>query len=170
MTSIKIKFRHSAVKGKEGVLYFQITHQRVTRQIATTHRVYAHEWLAAQQCVVTYKGGHDRRQYLDNVTTMLDGEHRLLSHVISRYEVCAMPYTADVVANEYRRLHVCHTLMTFMQSVIQHLVQNGQHCTARNYQSALRSFMRFRGGADMPVNMLDALVVQAFEVDRKSVV
>lgn len=94
---------------------------------------------------------------------MLDGEHRLLSHVISRYEVCAMPYTADVVANEYRRLHVCHTLMTFMQSIIQHLVQNGQHCTARNYQSALRSFMRFRGGADMPVNMLDALVVQAFE-------
>ena len=138
MTSIKIKFRHSAVKGKEGVLYFQITHKRVTRQIATTHRVYAHEWLAAQQCVVTYKGGHDRRQYLDNVTTMLDGEHRLLSHVISRYEVCAMPYTADVVVNEYRRLHVCHTLMTFMQSVIQHLVQNGQHCTARNYQSALQ--------------------------------
>lgn len=163
MTSIKIKFRPSAVKGKEGILYFQITHQRVTRQIATTHRVYAHEWLAAQQCVVTYKGGHDRRQYLDNVTTMLDGELRLLSHVISRYEVCAMPYTADVVANEYRRLHVCHTLMTFMQRVIQHLVQNGQHCTARNYQSALRSFMRFRGGTDMPVNMLDALVVQAFE-------
>lgn len=80
MTSIKIKFRPSAVKGKEGVLYFQITHQRVTRQIATTHRVYAHEWLAAQQCVVTYKGGYDRRQYLDNVTTMLNGEHRLLSH------------------------------------------------------------------------------------------
>ena len=70
MTSIKIKFRPSAVKGKEGVLYFQITHKRVTRQIATTLRVYAHEWLAAQQCVVTDKGGHDRRQYLHNVTTI----------------------------------------------------------------------------------------------------
>ena len=73
MTSIKIKFRHSAVKGKEGVLYFQITHKRVTRQIATTHRVYAHEWLAAQQRVETYKGGHEIRQYLDHEKTMLDG-------------------------------------------------------------------------------------------------
>ena len=163
MASIKINYRHSAVKGKEGILYFQITHRRVTRQITTTHRIYAHEWSAMQQRVVTDKGDGDRQQHLCKVATMLDGEHRLLSHIISRYEVRAMPYTVDAVADEYRRLHTHHTLVHFMQNVIHRLVQNRQHCTARNYQSALRSFMRFRGGTDLPVSLLDSPMMQGYE-------
>lgn len=35
MASIKIKFRPSSVRGKEGVLFLQIIHRRVVRQIVT---------------------------------------------------------------------------------------------------------------------------------------
>lgn len=35
MATIKIKFRTSSVKTKEGVLFYQIIHARVTRQINT---------------------------------------------------------------------------------------------------------------------------------------
>jgi hypothetical protein len=33
MATVKLKFRASTVKGKSGVLYYQIIQQRVTRQI-----------------------------------------------------------------------------------------------------------------------------------------
>ena len=44
MTSIKLKFRPSKVNGKQGTLYFQVIHDRLTRQIGTGYKVYSHEW------------------------------------------------------------------------------------------------------------------------------
>lgn len=44
MASIKIKFRPSSVRGKEGVLFLQIIHRRVVRQIVTPYRLHVHEW------------------------------------------------------------------------------------------------------------------------------
>ena len=44
MTSVKVKFRPSTIIGKEGVIYYQIIHKRVVRQLKTGYRIYAHEW------------------------------------------------------------------------------------------------------------------------------
>lgn len=38
MTSIKLKFRPSKVNGKLGTLYFQVIHDRLTRQIGTGYK------------------------------------------------------------------------------------------------------------------------------------
>ena len=43
MTSIKIKFRTSIVIGKQGTIYYQITHNRVTRQQKTGFSLYPEE-------------------------------------------------------------------------------------------------------------------------------
>ena len=37
MASIKLKFRPSSIKGKKGVLSYQIIHYRLTRLIKTDH-------------------------------------------------------------------------------------------------------------------------------------
>ena len=52
MASIKIEFRPSSVRGKEGVLFLQIIHRRVVRQIVTPYRLHAHEWDAFSQQVL----------------------------------------------------------------------------------------------------------------------
>ena len=52
MTSIKVKFRPSTVDGKEGVLYFQIIHNRVVRQLNTDYKVFAEEWDAESESIV----------------------------------------------------------------------------------------------------------------------
>lgn len=44
MTSIKVKFRPSTVAGNEGVIYYQIIHDRKVRQLVTDYRVYPSEW------------------------------------------------------------------------------------------------------------------------------
>lgn len=42
MASLKIKFRPSTLEGKEGILYYQIIHQRVIRQVTTLSKAHGH--------------------------------------------------------------------------------------------------------------------------------
>ena len=44
MASIKVKFRSSTNIDKEGVIYYQIIHNRVIRQQKTDYRIYAEKW------------------------------------------------------------------------------------------------------------------------------
>ncbi len=44
MTSIKVKFRASTVKGKEKTLYYRVIHNRLARQIKTSYKLYSNEW------------------------------------------------------------------------------------------------------------------------------
>lgn len=59
MASIKIKFRPSSVRGKEGVLFLQIIHRRVVRQIPLS--------------VISEALGHDSEQttriYLQSISS-----------------------------------------------------------------------------------------------------
>ena len=62
-----------------------------------------------------------------------------------------------------RRVSGKLSLTTFMQGIIKQKQKLGRTCTARNYQSTLRSFMRFRGGKDLALKDLDEDMVQAYE-------
>ena len=52
MASIKVKFRPSTVKGKEGILYYQIILNRVVRQLKTDYRIFASEWDKSREVVI----------------------------------------------------------------------------------------------------------------------
>ena len=51
MTTIKVKLRHSGVQGKAGTIYYQITHRRRTRRIATCLQIAPENWQSAAQCI-----------------------------------------------------------------------------------------------------------------------
>lgn len=54
MASIKPKFRPSAIADHEGSIFYQIIHERKTRQIPTGYKVFPNEWddsRAAAVCV-----------------------------------------------------------------------------------------------------------------------
>ena len=44
MATVKVKFRPSKVKGKKGVIYYQIIHRRKTVHISTKYRIYSQDW------------------------------------------------------------------------------------------------------------------------------
>jgi len=56
MASIKVKFRPSSTIGKEGIIYYQIIHKRVIRQLKTDYRIYADEWDKVNDAVVVAVG------------------------------------------------------------------------------------------------------------------
>lgn len=170
MASIKIKFRASTIHKSEGVVYFQVIHKRVVRQWATPYHIKASEWDNVTQRILVenVEQNTDRHRYLADISRKLDSEYRLLCRIILSLEKKAEAYSADSIINEYRLTAKENTLSAFMKNIINQLWQNHQHCTARNYKSTLSSFMRFRGGEDLPLDMIDATVIQSYEAWLKS--
>ena len=156
MASIKIKFRPSSVRGKEGVLFLQIIHRRVVRQIVTPYRLHAHEWDAfSQQVLLDVPSTQDPRWiHLARIDTMIQSEYRLLCRIVSSFDRTSANYSADSVVNEYHRLSKDLTLCATMQRIIAQMRINQQWCTAHNYQSTLNSLMRFRHQFDLPIDRL----------------
>lgn len=170
MASIKMKFRASSIHKGEGVIFFQIIHKRVVRQLATPYHIKVSEWNSITQSVLLENAelNTERNRYLADISAKLDSEYRLLCRIISSFDKKAEMYSADCIINEYRLIAKENTLSTFIKSIIVQLQQNHQHCTARNYQSTLNSFMRFRGGEDMPLDMMDATIIQSYEAWLKN--
>lgn len=170
MASIKMKFRASSIHKGEGVIFFQIIHKRVVRQLATPYHIKVSEWNSIIQSVLLENAelNTERNRYLADISAKLDSEYRLLCRIISSFDKKAEMYSADCIINEYRLIAKENTLSTFIKSIIVQLQQNHQHCTARNYQSTLNSFMRFRGGEDLPLDMMDATIIQSYEAWLKN--
>lgn len=170
MASIKMKFRASSIHKGEGVIFFQIIHKRVVRQLATPYHIKVSEWNSIIQSVLLENAelNTERNRYLADISAKLDSEYRLLCRIISSFDKKAEMYSADCIINEYRLIAKENTLSTFIKSIIIQLQQNHQHCTARNYQSTLNSFMRFRGGEDLPLDMMDATIIQSYEAWLKN--
>ena len=165
MASIKIKFRPSSVRGKEGVLFLQIIHRRVVRQIVTPYRLHAHEWDAfSQQVLLDAPSTQDPRwMHLARIDTMIQSEYRLLCRIVTSFDQTSANYSADSVVNEYHRLSKDLTLCATMQRLIAQMRINQQWCTAHNYQSTLNSLMRFRHQFDLPIDRLDVALIQSYE-------
>lgn len=170
MASIKMKFRASSIHKEEGVIFFQVIHKRVVRQLATPYHIKVSEWDAITQSVLLEDAelNAERNRYLADISAKLDSEYRLLCRIISSFDKKAEMYSADSIINEYRLIAKENTLSTFVKSIIVQMQQNHQHCTARNYQSTLNSFMRFRGGEDLPLDMMDATIMQSYEAWLKN--
>lgn len=53
MASVKVKFRPSTVVGHEGIIYYQIIHERKVRQLRTEYKILASEWNENRSTVTT---------------------------------------------------------------------------------------------------------------------
>ncbi|MFI3293331.1 MAG: site-specific integrase, partial [Rikenellaceae bacterium] len=67
MASIKVKFRSSKVARKEGIIFYQIIHNRVIRQISTEYKIYSHEWDEECGVIATPPTQQERHELLTNI-------------------------------------------------------------------------------------------------------
>ncbi len=74
MTSVKIKFRASTIKNKEGVLYFQLIHNRKVKLVTTRFRLYPYEWDDRLSTVIIENAQDERITYLQNLKNGLENE------------------------------------------------------------------------------------------------
>ena len=165
MASIKIKFRASKVVGKEGVIYYQLIHNRMIRQITTEYKLFENEWfeLFSRPYVSSYS---DRRAiYLSTLYDRVKTETRRIEHIINRYEGRA--HDIDDIVSAIERLPQGVSLRNFMQELIHRLKELGRVRTAETYVSTMNSVMNFLQGEDISIDMIDSDMMERYEAYLK---
>lgn len=88
MASIKVKFRPSSIKGREGSIYYQVIHKRAIRQIRTDFRVFETEWdKDASSVRIMPETVGNRKQYLRGIAECICWDIRRARIIIAQYEM-----------------------------------------------------------------------------------
>lgn len=171
MTTVKLKFRPSAVAGKEGILYYQITHHRAVRSVKTPYRIYPDEWDGSSGAVFDGNAG-PRRSYLQVVRDCVDWNLRQIKNVAVFMERHEMETGETVSMSDIivavKRIIPCQTVFVFMRSRIAYLIRMNRIGTANTYSATLRSFMRFRRSEDLSFESVSIDTIDAYEAYLKS--
>ena len=160
MASVKTMFRASSVNAKPGIIYYQVIHNRVVRQMSTEYRVYPNEWDGKSLLRVA---DSPRSNYIKTISELIEWDLKLFGAVIEQLEASGKRYTADEVIMAFQRKAGNHSLVNFMQGVIAGLQRMGKQRTCETYRATLRSFMQFRENKDVLWSEVDSELMLMYE-------
>ena len=158
--SIRLKFRKSTVQGKDGVLYFQIIHERCIRRVNTVHHIMPSEWDAQSECVIMPSFQSPRYNKICAILSDIEWEMKRFALLEKAHEGKSID---ELVAAFQGDGEEGKGLFDFMRSQAERLMKlNRERCCETMLQT-LRSFMRFRGGIDICLTKLTKDVVEQYE-------
>ena len=166
MASVKTMFRASTVDAKQGVIYFQIIHNRVVRQLTTDYHIFSNEWDG--KSIQTTCCDSERRNYLKTTSERIDWDLKLLRSIVNQLDNRQQRYTADDIIDTFKQSAKEYSLFNFMQGIIARLQQLGKLRTSETYRATLRSFMQFREGKDIPLEEIDADLMLTYEAHMRN--
>ena len=161
MASIKVKFRSSTNKNKEGTIYYQIIQNRVIRQLKTDYRLFIHEWDEVN-CTINIENS-SRKNYLQSIAKRVDWDIKRLQSIINQLENKRVKYTADDVISIFQKQSNEQSLFNFIQAVIAQLQQMGKQRTSETYRCTLKSFMQFMEDKDVLLEDIDSDLMLMYE-------
>lgn len=162
MASIKVKFRPSIGVRKEGSIYYQVIHERKTRQIPTKYRIYPWEWNEKRACISCSENSA-RIPYLLSVKESIRVDIERIGKVIRNLDKTRFDYSSDDIVEEYERIIEENSLFRFMEATIVKLKLNGRLRTSETYRAALNSFRKYRNGEDIMLESVSRDEMQAYE-------
>lgn len=164
MATVKIKFRSSSRADKAGTLFYQVIHNRVTRQIYTGYKLFPYEWNAAESNIfIPADCDAGRSSYLSSLRGELTAGISRLSGIISRLERAGIPYNADKVVELYGASDDDGCFISFATDLIRRMSRIGKSQVAAKYTTAVNSFKRFRGECDVPMDDMDSNLMLEYE-------
>lgn len=166
MTSIKVKFRASTIPKREGVIYFQLIHNRKVRLITTRFRLLPNEWDTKKESVKCNTTDPKRQKELQQIKKAIDIELKALEELIVTLSKLSH-YTVDDLMQHYSNHSLTGSLKAFMEHQIRKMQQNNQSKTASIYATVLRSFLKFRRGHDLKIEKMDSDLMTRYETYLK---
>lgn len=170
MASIKVKFRPSAINGKEGSIYFQVTHNHTMRHINTGYHVFANEWNGKISAIsIPLWINSERKNYLKSIANYIECEVKRLQTIITLLDKGDKSYTVeDILAKFNRQTNQTNSLFNFMQNIICQLKRLNRIRTSETYTATLNSFIKFRSRQDILLCDIDSDTVMLYEAWLKS--
>ena len=162
MATVKMKFRSSTKEDKEGVLYYQIIHNRIIRQIKTDYKIYNSEWNESSSCIIILNYHSRRELSLLAINDRAKFEIKRLREIIKSVDSYSMEYSIDDIIDIYEKTYKGVTLFDFILETAQKLKELGNIRTSDTYTSLLNSFMIFREGEDLILKSLDADILEIY--------
>jgi len=166
MASVKVKFRKSTIKSKEGVLYFQLIHNRKTKLVTSRFRLYPHEWNLRLSTIIMDHVNRERCVYLQSIEKGLKSEVQQIYDLIGRLENRGN-YTVQELAEYYASHSFNGYFFPFIKYLVSKLETKKRNKTASIYKTAQRSFSRFRHGEDIRIDRIDNYLIQQYETYLK---
>ena len=168
MSSVKVKFRASSVADREGRLYYQIIHNRVTRQINSGHKLLPSEWAALRAGLLRPDCEGPRHAYLVPLKSRIVEDTARLERIISRLEHTGESYTAGNVVARYLTPSDAGGFFSFARNLVGQLRQIGKIRTSERYTTVLNSFGRFRRNTEVSWDEMDSDLMIEYETYLKS--
>ncbi|MCM1491584.1 MAG: site-specific integrase [Muribaculum sp.] len=162
MTSIKVKFRPSSIEDREGVIYYQIIHERKVRQLNTVYHVFTSEWDESRS-MLTSRPGSDRQSYILSIRERIRWDVERITKIDKKLDSQGLVYTSDDVIDEFKRYEKEYSMFNFMESLVIKFKQNGKTRTSETYTAALNSFKKFRKDEDLMLDCLTSEIMEAYE-------
>lgn len=166
MTTVKVKFRPSTVKGHPGSIVYLVTHRRTVRQITTGYKVFPEEWDDKEAKIISFYD--ERADIIRQVAQKLVRDMKRLDAIIIELTSNGNGFTADDVVSKFQEMAKGHTFFGFMNEVISQLKRLGKVRTAETYTSTLHSFMRFRNSEDVMLGEINSDLMMEYEAFLKS--
>ena len=164
MATIKLKYRRSSVKGRNGTLFFQIIHMRQVRQIYTDLHIADDEWNAETATVIIPAGIiPERIKFLSTVKTTLKDWHSKLSAIIEQFDQNGLPYTVEDVVSAYNAPLTIVGLVSFTRELIDDLKKIGKKATVKRFDATLNSLMRYTGGNEIEWKEVTSTFILGYE-------
>lgn len=161
MASIKVKFRPSSIANREGAIYYQIIHERKTRQLATNYKIFPAEWDEKRSTLATRNA--ERRSFILAIRERIRWDIERLTKITHNLDAAGFDYTADDVIDEFNRYSQEYSLFNYMESMIIKLKHNGKTRTSETYKATLNSFKKFRNGEDIMLDAITSETMEAYE-------
>ena len=153
MATLKVKLRPAKVVGKAGVFYYQITHNRKTRQISTRLRVRPSEWNGDEEKLTNYTLNHAIIQ------SRIDSDVALLRRAILDLDSCGVDYSVEDVVSRYKSPQSHILVLDYMRTQTEQLRAANRLGTAKNYEKTMASFGEFLGDIRLPLSALTEQVI-----------
>ncbi len=154
MATVKVRLGLPSEGGRQGTVFYQVTHRSRTRRISTSIRLAAEDW-DASGCRVVAEGMQSLQDRIDSGLVRL----RL---IIKHLDGLRKDYSVDDIIYRYESGKECASVLSFMDARIAELTAAGRQGTARNYTRAKDSLARYLGGNDIPFISLTADFVAGY--------
>lgn len=155
--SIKLCFRPSVIKGKDGTLYYQIIIKRTTHTYTSGYRIYPDEWGKRHSRIVTNSNS------LIKIKNRTDWETQQIYAIIKRHIDKGTYLDFGNIISEFEELNRQQSFSDFLLSQAKRLADMGRTRTSETYISALHSFIKFNNNEDIMLYEITAEVMEDYE-------
>lgn len=166
MTSLKVKLRESTISKREGVIYFQLIHNRNVKLITTRFKLFSSEWDKHTSSVIIQTTNQERVNELYSIQHGIELELAEIENLISTLKKKG-EYTVNDIADYHKTQALNGYLFSFMEHQIAILKIANQLKTAATYSTILKSFKEFRNQQDIHFERIDNVIMKRYEIYLK---